>query len=347
MKRTEYNHKDFNNKSKGLFQFFVKRLDIPGLSKLLTIQALLAFIVSFTACKDETVPNIDANLLEIELEGQIGVSDADVANSKFACTIYGDDYSNVKIKRMIISENAISSVKVGESLSFSNETSSAEITITSETGVKKTYTIKAEKFVVPEFTGDWTLTNECFFNYTYCNEDGTDCGQDYYGSLSSNDYGSYFIHGDQIYDNTLKMEFASVDGSGNLTGTFHYGPGADGKIGSFEHQPDGGEIIDLNENFTRLFPGDGTWKMNPVSNEITFYNSDKSKQSTTYSNSGDKVHWQVETLDGGAIQFTLWLKVNRTGLPTDHEALLEYGYNATAWTLAGYMIGFKMIKDTK
>jgi len=345
MKRTNLNDTDMFKTFPGLVQSFIERLNLSAIAKLITLPILLALILCISACKDVTEENIDANLLEIELEGQIGVSFADAAKSEFICTVFGEDYSNVKIKRMIISENGTSSVKVGESLSFSDANPSAPITITSETGIQKTYTILLEKFGVPDFVGNWTFTPECFFHYTYCNEDGSDCGQDYYGSLSSDDYGTYFIHGDQLYDNTLKMEFVSVDGSGNLNGTFDHGPGIDGEIGSFAIEIEGGQIIDLNENFIRLFPGQGTWKWNPSKNEITFFNADKSKQSVTYSNGDDKKHWQIETLDNGSIQLTLWLNVNREGMPSDHEALLLYGYNATAWTLAGYMIGFKMIKN--
>jgi hypothetical protein len=85
--------------------------------------------------------------------------------------------------------------------------------------------------------------------------------------------------------------------------------------------------------------------MNPATNEITFYNSDKSKQSLTYSNKADMVHWQVVTRDDSKTELTIWLNVDRTGMPSDHEAWLQYGYTATAWTLGGYMIGLKMIKD--
>jgi len=42
----------------------------------------------------------------------------------------------VIIKRMIISENAKSSVKVGESLNFNNADNIVSITVTSETGVQ-------------------------------------------------------------------------------------------------------------------------------------------------------------------------------------------------------------------
>lgn len=316
-----------------------------GLKKISILYILISSLFFLQACENDKEKNSDANMLEIELEGQIGVAEANVANAEFTCMIYTTDYANVIIKRMIISENAKSSVKVGESLNFNNADNIVSITVTSETGVQKIYTIRAAKFVVPEFIGEWTFTNECFFNYTYCNEDGTGCGQDYYGSLSSDDYGTYFLHGDQLYDNTLKLEFSNVDGSGNLNGTYSHGPGADGQIGSFEIVTDGAENIDLNENFTRLFPGDGSWKLNPVNNEITFYNTDKSKQSLTYSNGDDKTHWQIETMEDGKTQLTIWLKVDRTGMPSDHEALLLYGYNATAWVLGGYMIGFKMLKD--
>ena len=318
---------------------------ITGLKEISILSLFISFLFFLEACEKDNGKNSDANLLEIELEGQIGVAEANVANAEFTCMIYSSDYANVKIKRMIISENATSSVKVGESLNLNHVDNIASITITSETGVQKVYTIRAAKFVVPEFIGEWTFTNECFFQYTYCNEDGTGCGQDFYGSLSSDDYGTYFLHGDQFYDNTLKLEFSNVDGSGNLNGTYTYEPGVDGQIGSFEIVTNGGETLDLNENFTRLFPGDGSWKLNPVNNEITFYNADKSKQSLTYSNGDDKTHWQIETTEDGKTQLTIWLKIDRTGMPSDHDALLQYGYNATTWVLGGYMIGFKMTKE--
>jgi len=272
---------------------------------------LSAFMLLVT-CSDNSKKNSDANLLEIELEGQIGVATADEANAEFTCMIFTEDYSAVKIKRMIISDNASSSVKVGESLNLNNAGNSATITITSETGVQKTYTIKATKFVPPDFIGSWTFTNGCYFEYNYCNEDGTGCGQVYFGSLSQDDYGTYFVHGDQVYDNTLTMEFSSLDLAGNLNGSYTHGAGADGEPGSFEIVTDGGQTIDLNENFTRLFPGNGTWKMNPATNEITFYNSDKSKQSATYSNNADIVHWQVVVRDDSKTELTIWLKVDRT-----------------------------------
>lgn len=310
---------------------------------------LSAFLVLVTliiaSCSDGVKENIDANLLEIELEGQIGIAEADVANAEFECMLFTDNYASVKVKRMIISENATSSVEVGESLNLSNQDNSASITITSETGVEKVYTIKAIKFEAPEFTGQWTFTNECYFYYTYCNDDGTGCGQEYYASLSEDDYGTYFIHGDKIYDNTLNIEFSTVDGSGNLLGSYSYGQGSDGNIGSYEIVTEAGQTLDLNTNFSRLFQGNCTWKMNPATNEIIFYNADKSKQSPTYSNNSDMVHWQVSTLDESSVQLTIWLKVDRAGLPSDHEAWQIYGYNATAWTLGGYMVGLVMIKD--
>jgi len=315
-----------------------------GIKKISIIFFFLSSFLFLLSCSDDSKKNSDANLLEIEVAGQIGVATANEANAEFTCMIFTDDYSNVKINRMIISEQATSSVEVGESLDLNNESNSATITITSETGVLKTYTIKATKFVPPDFIGNWTFTNECYFEYSYCN-DGSDCGWIYYASLSQDDYGTYFVHGDQVYDNTLQMEFGTVDAAGSLNGSYTHGAGADGEPGSFEIVTDGGQTIDLNVNFTRLFPGGGTWKMNPVTNEITFYNSDKSKLSLTYSNKADMVHWQVVIRDDSKTELTIWLNVDRTGMPSDSEAWLQYGYTATAWVLGGYMIGLKMVKD--
>ena len=303
---------------------------------------ILMFSIVFLAVSCDEVPeNSDANLLEIYFEGQIGISETDFISPELTCKIFGSDFSNVKITKMIISENATSSVKVGDALDFNNENSSATITITSETGVEKTYTVFAEQFGVPAFVGNWTFNSECYFNYTYCDDQGQNCGQDYYGNLSTDGYGTYFINGDPIYDNTLNIAYTTMDDQGFLNGTYTYGPGADGEMGSYEHETDGGNTMDLNDNFERLFPGNGTWKWNTVTNQITFYNADKSKQSVTYNNNGDKTHWY--SADPNSL--TLWLTVDRTGLPTDHEAFLEYGYTPTAWTLAGYVLTFNMGKN--
>ena len=94
--------------------------------------------------------NNDHKILDIKFAGQAGlatVKDIDETTGTITLQLVGnliDDFSKVKIETLDLSYHATSSVARGETLDFTG--AAPTITVTSETGKSRTYTIDMTEF---------------------------------------------------------------------------------------------------------------------------------------------------------------------------------------------------------
>jgi len=307
---------------------------------LFTICILVAFGFS---CDKEADQNKYCELFSISFEGQTGDTDIDRDYNEVAFQIFTDNLSAVRISEMTLSDGATPSTAVGETLDFSNENNTADLTITSESGEKtKAYTIFMDN-LAPDFVGSWKMTsgtNRYSFQVKYC--DGGDC------SLETSIDPAVFTNGSAAADNTINFTLDGFDEETIMYGKFTYGPGADGEMGSYEHtHATTSEVYDFNDNYGILF-AQGSWELNLGTSRITFFNADRSASIKTYTNYLDKKHWIMGTdADGTTEMFTFWLPVNRSGMLSAQQAWETHGADdpTLAYIMGGFFIEFNMVKN--
>lgn len=328
--------------------------------KKIIYTVLVCSLVVLQSCKDK--PGDDwgdqyqahSEIFSIAFEGQLGEPVVDNLTNEISLEIYSDDYTAIAISDLVTSKDASSSVATGGTVSFGADGNTpASITITSVSGTSQTYNITAQPYILP--IGSWAGTGTTpadddktqfhfgtFYNgfaiASRATHDGTFWAPWYwYGWGYTAEGGhTYFNDGVAAMDNTLSLVSTGA-GNGVIEGTFTYGPGADGQMGSYEHTYTGdSSVFDVNDNYN-LLGASGTWVMNLTDFAITFTSAGGKVANT----SAGKGHW---VLDGD--NMTLFLDIDRTGLPSAGDAYNMY--NATDPDLGHILSGTELeLKFTK
>ena len=105
----------------------------------------------FNSCEKYFVEyeNVYSELLDIELEGQVGDPIFKYKDLLVIVRVYSEDYSAIEMIDITVSYGATTSIQAGETLDFSSS-DEQDITITAEKGgSSKTYTIRMKKSPAP------------------------------------------------------------------------------------------------------------------------------------------------------------------------------------------------------
>src|SRR5699024_143548 len=127
--------------------------------KYLSFIAITAVALLFFACQKDPLSNIeDGNwnnertIESIKFENQVGqrtISRVDDSTGTVDILINVDavpDLSNIVVQELVLAYGATASVEEGEALNFENESNTATVTVTSQTGKTREYKIKADSF---------------------------------------------------------------------------------------------------------------------------------------------------------------------------------------------------------
>lgn len=207
--------------------------------------------------------NKERNIIDISFEGQIGEAEIVRESNNASVTFFfnmdaGIPLSEIKITHLETSYKAISSVGVGESLNFDNQTMSASIEIYPQNGEPLTWFIQLVPFVEP-LSGIWKINDIRILI-------------DVIGDFP--EWGGYFEEGtisDYLpesileYDNVLSFTFDGVNEYGQSYGSFVHSPGEDEKYGEFTRNEWG---YDFNYKYRVLPKEGGTWIRNPDDNSL-------------------------------------------------------------------------------
>ena len=275
--------------------------------------------------------NQDRKILNIKFAGQAGlakVEDTDastgIINVSLATNLV-EDMSKVTLETLELSYNAKSSVQRGETVDF---TGSADptITVTSETGKTRTYTI-----VMTEFTetilGTYKITSSRVWGGT-----GPEWGG---GALMEPSTKSWCWYADEghgpaaEYDDYLEFTLDEIMADGNTTGTcIHYG-GVDAKhwncLFKAAVNKEGDTDIDLHKFYRQIPVGTSTWVRDYVNNTISFTDADGKVTTGQFLSGGDYTVYEgkVLTVEQNAFQFNLSGVDDWTNIYSDYDKFVK------------------------
>lgn len=275
--------------------------------------------------------NQDRKILNIKFAGQAGlakVEDTDastgIINVSLATNLV-EDMSKVTLETLELSYNAKSSVQRGETIDF---TGSADptITVTSETGKTRTYTI-----VMTEFTetilGTYKISSSMVWGGT-----GPEWGG---GALMEPSTKSWCWYVDEghgpaaEYDDYLEFTLNEIMADGNTTGTcIHYG-GVDAKhwncLFKAAVNKEGDTDIDLHKFYRQIPVGTSTWVRDYVNNTISFTDADGKVTTGQFLSGGDYTVYEgkVLTVEQNAFQFNLSGVDDWTNIYSDYDKFVK------------------------
>jgi len=213
--------------------------------------------------------NNERSVLDIQFENQVGTAaieriDGESGSIEFTINTYAvDDFSAIPINSLTLSYGGTSSVKIGETLNFDNESNSATLMVTSPTGKVREYTIVVDPFE-ETLLGTYQITDLVVYGGT---------GPEYGGASVTAMINKPWIWpetgGPQAeLDNTLTFEFGGFTEDGNTFGTVTNNAGADEMYADFEYIKD--PVTDLNHFYRTIPKGAGEWVRNYTTGTITF-----------------------------------------------------------------------------
>lgn len=256
------------------------------------IKIILLACIAFTqqACQKDVMDDIneggwnhERSLLNIQFENQVGtatIENIDETTGSVELSINVDaapDLSNIKLKKIEVSYQAVSSLKPGEALNFENDSRSASFTVTSTTGESREYTITVSEFK-EELIGTWDIKALTVYGGT-----GPEYGGGAVMLLAAKPWCWSSTHGPKVEcDNTLTFIMTDVSEEGNTSGTCINSPGNDGKYADFifngsQNKENPGVDIDLKKFYRQIPEGESTWVRDYAAKTITFIDKDGRK----------------------------------------------------------------------
>ena len=274
--------------------------------------------------------NNDHKILDIKFAGQAGlatVKEVDETTGTVTLQLVGnliDDFSKVKIETLDLSYHATSSVARGETLDFTG--AAPTITVTSETGKTRTYTIDMTEFT-ETLIGKYAISGSRVWGGT-----GPEWGG---GALMDPVSKSWCWYADTgfgpaaEYDDYLEFTFEEVMADGNSTGKcYHYG-GADGKhwncLFLAAMNKEGDTDIDLHKFYRQIPVGESTWIRNYTENTISFIDSKGKVTKGQFLDPGDYTVYEGKTLtvENNAFGFNLSGVDDWTNIYSDYDKFVK------------------------
>ncbi|WP_282035463.1 hypothetical protein [Saccharicrinis aurantiacus] len=273
----------------------------------------------------EYEPQTNNSIVSFAVEGQVEGAVIDEDNSTVSVIISeeGANVSSVKITDLGISYGSVVDKDVEESLDFSLE-NTATITVTSESGEARVWTIKLTlKVEVPEgeepvFVGTWNISEVGM----YCDiflSDG-------WGWDKNVPITDYLPAANPELDNTITFVYEGVNGDGKAYGSYENNSGTDGQFGNYVSDNSAWAITDFNNRYRKVPTGTGSWVKDgdkvliTVGEGVVFELLVETTSETEIALTAE-----VEHLKGSFV----WNKINEG---TDQEQdLTDYAYNEIAF----------------
>lgn len=257
------------------------------------ISIALVAMATLNSCKEDPWDDVkdggwnhERTILDIKLEGQVGVAEienTDATTGVIHLKVSPDmveDLSQVRIEKLTLSYQAESSLAKGETLDLSSS-SSPSITVTSEMGESRTYTVDMTPFI-ESLTGVYSINEFYVYGGTGPSYGGT--------AVVKVDSKSWCwttgaTKPASEYDNYLELRLTEVLPNGNTTGEcINYG-GRDGNYWdcifvAAQNQWGTGDL-DLSSFYRRIPQGKSIWVRNYAENTITFTTPDGTQSSTS------------------------------------------------------------------
>lgn len=275
--------------------------------------------------------NHERTVIDIQFENQMGkpvIETVDATTGEISLAINIDavpDLTNIKLKKLELSYQAKSSLKVGEALNFENASKSAFITITSTTGETREYKITVSEFS-ETLVGTWDVKALTVYGGT-----GAEYGGAAVMQLAAKPWCWSDTYGPQTEcDNTLTFTMTGVTDEGNTSGVCINDAGADGKFADFIFLGSGnkenpGVDIDLKKFYRQIPVGESTWIRDYAANTITFIDKDGKKTTGTLVTAGteDLGNGQSMKIDQNAFAFNLSGTDDWTNIYSDYDKFVK------------------------
>lgn len=216
------------------------------------------------------------------------------------------DLSNVKLSQLEISYQAKSTLAIGQSMNFQNDTKSGIITITSSTGEKRDYTLYVTEFN-ETILGVWDIQTLTVYGGT-----GPEYGGGGVLQLSDKPWCWSTIYSPTTEcDNTLTFTLDSISETGNTYGKVINDAGVDGKYANFiysgENPENLGKTVDVTKFYRQIPKGVGHWMRDYAKGTVVFTDSIGKITTGTFVGAGseDLGNGKIMTIADNAFAFQL------------------------------------------
>ncbi len=222
--------------------------------------------------------NHERTVINLMFENQVGkaiIENTDATTGVITLAINVSvipDLTNVKLTQLELSFQAKSTLEIGQTMNFQNDTKSGMITITSETGQKRDYSIHVTEFS-ETILGVWDIKALTVFGGT-----GPEYGGGAVLQLGDKPLSWSSIYGPNTeLDNTLTFTLDSISETGNTYGKVMNNSGVDGKCADFIFSGDNPEnplkTVDVTKFYRQIPKGTGHWMRDYAKGTVVFTDS--------------------------------------------------------------------------
>ena len=279
------------------------------------LKKILAFILISIAlsCVKDPLEEIESgewnnerSIINIAFQNQVGKAEV-LRNDENSGTIITainvdavPDLSAISLETIELSYGAKASLKPGETLNFENNDQSATISVSSQTGKTREYTIYVTSFQ-ETILGTYDITNLVVYGGT-----GPEYGGGAVLPLTSKPWVWPETDGPQAeLDNTITFEIEGITEEGNTYGKIINDPGPDGLYADFTFVAD--PVTDVNHYYRKIPKGEGTWLRNYNTGNLIITFSDGTSVSGNFVGAGteDLGNGLSKTITQNALVFNL------------------------------------------
>lgn len=171
---------------------------------------------------------------------------------------------NIQLKELNLSYGALADKKCGDVLTFNPTDSTAVITVTSHTGLNRTWTIKAHGFT-DKILGTWQITHLKVFGGMLPQQKGTHI----FDLADMDELKKQGTPPSAELDNMLTFKMDGLDINGNPYGTLTHSAGTDGLFADFQWNSTD-TIADINKFYRKIPEGKSTWSKDLATGIVTF-----------------------------------------------------------------------------
>jgi len=273
--------------------------------------------------------NHERQVIDIKFENQVGLAviealDASTGSIEITINVGAvPDLSNIKISAMQLSYQAVASVGIGDALNFENPERSAKLSVKSQTGESREYTVHVSEFE-EEIVGSWNIQGLTIYGGT-----GPEYGGGAVMALADKPWCWNAGTGPEAEcDNIITFSMTGVTDDGNTYGTCVNDAGADGKFFDAMYvgnNPETGENVDLKHFYRQIPEGESTWLRDYSAGTITFTDKDGNVTTGSFVGAGTENlgYDKSFTVTDNALAFTLNGQDDWTNIYTDYDKFVK------------------------
>lgn len=228
--------------------------------------------------------NHERSVISIMFENQVGKAVVENTDAKTGVITLAINVSatpslaNIKLRKLEMSYQAKSSVAIGETMNFQNDTKTGILTVTATTGETRDYTIHVTEFT-ETILGTWDVNRLTVYGGT-----GPEYGGGGVLQLSDKPWCWSTVNGPNTEcDNSLTFTLDSISEVGNTYGKVVNNAGADSKYADFIYVGDNpenpGKTVDVTKFFRQIPIGEGRWMRDYAKGTVVF--TDANGKATT------------------------------------------------------------------